>query len=143
MTYIRCTSKLLKVMGGSPPAGNAEPHEDDWYANLLWLDGRTAELPGVVLGEGFSPRIADAFLTVLAEDARFRALPIVVGGSFAGTAGLHPCVSPASLPGDEGVSPTRGRRMKRGARPSRKEPHHLAMSCVQPPLTPSVASAPA
>ncbi|SRR5579872_6223872 len=42
------------------------------------------DVDGVVLGDGFSPRIADAFLTVLAEDARFRALPVIVGGSFAG-----------------------------------------------------------
>jgi len=44
------------------------------------------ELDGVVLGDGFSPRVADAFLTVLAEDARFRALPVIVSGSFAGGA---------------------------------------------------------
>jgi len=31
-----------------------------------------------VLGEGFSPRVVDAFLTVLTEDARFRHLPVVV-----------------------------------------------------------------
>ncbi len=31
-----------------------------------------------MLGEGFSPRVVDAFLTVLAEDARFRNLPVVV-----------------------------------------------------------------
>jgi GGDEF domain-containing protein len=31
-----------------------------------------------VLGEGFSPRVIDAFLTVLTEDARFRNLPVVV-----------------------------------------------------------------
>jgi hypothetical protein len=36
------------------------------------------DLDGVVLGEGFSPRVIDAFLTVLAEDVRFRNLPIVV-----------------------------------------------------------------
>jgi hypothetical protein len=42
------------------------------------------EIDGVVLGDGFSHRIADAFLTVLAEDARFRALPVIVAGSFAG-----------------------------------------------------------
>jgi hypothetical protein len=36
------------------------------------------DLDGIVLGEGFSPRVADAFLTVLAEDARFRNLPVVV-----------------------------------------------------------------
>jgi hypothetical protein len=38
----------------------------------------TRDLDGIVLGEGFSPRVVDAFLTVLAEDARFRHLPIVV-----------------------------------------------------------------
>lgn len=31
-----------------------------------------------MLGEGFSLRVIDAFLTVLAEDARFRNLPVVV-----------------------------------------------------------------
>jgi len=36
------------------------------------------DVDGIVLGEGFSPRVVDAFLTVLAEDARFRNLPIVV-----------------------------------------------------------------
>ena len=36
------------------------------------------DIDGVVLGEGFSARVVDAFLTVLAEDARFRNLPIVL-----------------------------------------------------------------
>jgi hypothetical protein len=39
------------------------------------------DLDGIVLGEGFSSRVVDAFLTVLAEDARFRNLPIVVTNS--------------------------------------------------------------
>jgi hypothetical protein len=38
----------------------------------------TRDLDGIVLGEGFSPRVIEAFLTVLAEDARFRNLPVVV-----------------------------------------------------------------
>jgi hypothetical protein len=42
------------------------------------------DIDGVVLGEGFSPRVADAFLTVLSEDARFRHLPVIVAGSLAG-----------------------------------------------------------
>ncbi|WP_047307282.1 hypothetical protein [Rhodopseudomonas palustris] len=37
------------------------------------------DLDGIVLAEGFSPRVVDAFLTVLSEDTRFRHLPIVVG----------------------------------------------------------------
>jgi hypothetical protein len=36
------------------------------------------DVDGIVLGDGFSPRVVDAFLTVLAENARFRNLPVVV-----------------------------------------------------------------
>jgi hypothetical protein len=36
------------------------------------------EIDGILLGEGFSTRVMDAFLTVLAEDSRFRNLPIVL-----------------------------------------------------------------
>jgi hypothetical protein len=36
------------------------------------------DIDGIVLAEGFSLRVMDAFLTVLSEDARFRNLPIVV-----------------------------------------------------------------
>jgi hypothetical protein len=38
----------------------------------------TRDIDGIVLGEGFSARVEDAFLTVLAEDTRFRNLPVVV-----------------------------------------------------------------
>ena len=38
----------------------------------------TRDIDGVVLGEGFSVRVVDAFLTVLSEDARFRNLPVVL-----------------------------------------------------------------
>jgi hypothetical protein len=36
------------------------------------------DLDGIVLAEGFSPRVVEAFLTVLAEDVRFRNLPVAV-----------------------------------------------------------------
>src|SRR6202051_1732708 len=36
------------------------------------------DIAGIVVGEVFSPRVVGAFLTVLAEDARFRNLPVVV-----------------------------------------------------------------
>jgi hypothetical protein len=36
------------------------------------------DIDGIVVAEGFSARVLDAFLTVLAEDARFRHLPVVV-----------------------------------------------------------------
>jgi hypothetical protein len=38
----------------------------------------TRDIDGVVLAEGFTSRVADAFLTVLAEDTRFRNLPVIV-----------------------------------------------------------------
>jgi hypothetical protein len=38
----------------------------------------TRDIDGIVLSEGFSPRVCDAFLTVLTEDARFRSLPVVL-----------------------------------------------------------------
>ena len=38
----------------------------------------TRDIDGIVLSEGFSPRVVDAFLTVLGEDPRFRRLPVVV-----------------------------------------------------------------
>ncbi|WP_204324986.1 hypothetical protein, partial [Stenotrophomonas maltophilia] len=42
------------------------------------------DIDGVIVGEGFSPRVTDAFLTVLSEDARFRHLPVIVSGNVAG-----------------------------------------------------------
>ncbi|MET0720082.1 MAG: GGDEF domain-containing protein [Tardiphaga sp.] len=56
------------------------------------------DLDGIVIGEGFSARVVDAFLTVLAEDTRFRNLPVVVT-----TPGLAPTYELANLemsPGD-------------------------------------------
>jgi len=38
------------------------------------------DIDGVVIGDGFSPRMIEAFLTVLIEDVRFRDLPVVVAG---------------------------------------------------------------
>lgn len=52
----------------------------------------TRDLDGIVIGDEFSPRIVDAFLTVLSEDPRFRNLPIIVTGSAAAF------VTPPALP---------------------------------------------
>ncbi|HEY0236026.1 MAG TPA: GGDEF domain-containing protein [Afipia sp.] len=38
------------------------------------------DVDGIVLGDGFTPRVVDAFLTVLSEDSRFRNLPVVLTG---------------------------------------------------------------
>ncbi len=38
------------------------------------------DIDGVVIGDGFSPRMVEAFLTVLAQEPRFRDIPIAVIG---------------------------------------------------------------
>lgn len=38
------------------------------------------EIDGIVVGDGFSPRMVEAFLTVLAQDNRFRDIPVAVIG---------------------------------------------------------------
>src|SRR5579863_18346 len=43
------------------------------------------DIDGMVIGDGFSPKIVEALLTVLAEDPRFRDLPVAVLGG-------HPAV---------------------------------------------------
>jgi GGDEF domain-containing protein len=44
-----------------------------------YLNSRDIE--GIVIGDGFGPRVVEALVTVLAEDARFRELPVgVLGG---------------------------------------------------------------
>ncbi len=39
------------------------------------------DIDGVIIGDGFGPRIVEALLTVLAEDVRFRDLPVAVLGN--------------------------------------------------------------
>ena len=38
------------------------------------------DIDGIVVGDGFSPRMVEAFLTVLAQDTRFRGIPVAVIG---------------------------------------------------------------
>jgi hypothetical protein len=42
------------------------------------------DVNGLVIGDGFGPRVVEALLTVLAEDVRFRDLPVIVLGSHPG-----------------------------------------------------------
>jgi hypothetical protein len=58
------------------------------------------DLDGVVLGEGFSPRVADAFLTVLSEDVRFRHLPVIVAGGLAGIRSTYALANLAVIRGE-------------------------------------------
>ena len=48
MSRLRCTEKLLRAMGGAylRQAGEDTEREqaDDWYANLVWLNGRKCVL---------------------------------------------------------------------------------------------------
>jgi hypothetical protein len=38
---LRCTAKMLSFLGARPrDLVTIEPSDQDWYANLLWLDGR-------------------------------------------------------------------------------------------------------
>jgi GGDEF domain-containing protein len=40
----------------------------------------TRDLDGVLIGDGFTSRVIDAFLIVLSEDSRFRNLPVILTG---------------------------------------------------------------
>jgi hypothetical protein len=38
---LRCTTKMLSLLGARPrDLVTIEPSDEDWYANLLWIDGR-------------------------------------------------------------------------------------------------------
>lgn len=37
---IRCTRKLLDLLRPAEPLADLSPSDDDWYANLLWIDRR-------------------------------------------------------------------------------------------------------
>src|SRR6266481_4630327 len=79
----RDATVLLIGRGAAYPALSVSLGERMGVVGALSIEAaakhlNTRDIDGIVLGEGFSPRVVDAFLTVLAEDARFRNLPIVV-----------------------------------------------------------------
>jgi hypothetical protein len=38
---LRCTGKVLKLLGARPSAlSTPDPSDDDWYLNLLWVEHR-------------------------------------------------------------------------------------------------------
>jgi hypothetical protein len=80
---------LLVGRGASYPALSVALGQQMGVVGALSIEAganhlKVRDLDGVVIGEGFSPRVTDAFLTVLSEDARFRHLPVIVAGSLAG-----------------------------------------------------------
>jgi hypothetical protein len=82
----RDATVLLIGRGAAYPALSVSLGERTGVVGALSIEAAakqlsTRDIDGIVLGEGFSLRVIDAFLTVLAEDARFRNLPVVVTSS--------------------------------------------------------------
>ncbi len=80
---VRDATVLLTGRGAAYPALSVVLGERMGIVGALSIEAaarhlNTRDIDGIVLGEGFSPRVVDAFLTVLAEDPRFRNLPVVV-----------------------------------------------------------------
>jgi GGDEF domain-containing protein len=74
---------LLMGRGGSYPALSVALGERMSIVGALCMEAagkqlNSRDIDGIVLGEGFTVRVADAFLTVLSEDARFRNLPVIL-----------------------------------------------------------------
>ena len=79
----RDATVLLVGRGGAYPSLSVSLGERIGVVGALSIEAaakhlNTRDIDGIVIGEGFTPRVEDAFLTVLAEDARFRHLPVVV-----------------------------------------------------------------
>ena len=77
---------LLIGRGGSFPALSVALGQQMGVVGALSIEAaakhlNARELDGVVIGEGFSSRVIDAFLTVLSEDARFRNLPVLLAAA--------------------------------------------------------------
>ncbi|TAI61183.1 GGDEF domain-containing protein [Bradyrhizobium sp. Leo170] len=78
----RDATVLLIGRGGAYPALSVVLGERCGVVGALSIEAaakhlNSRDVDGIVLGEGFTLRVIDAFLTVLAEDARFRNLPVV------------------------------------------------------------------
>jgi hypothetical protein len=80
---VRDATVLLIGRGAGYPALSVALGERMGIVGALSIEAaakhlNTRDIDGIVLGEGFSVRVVDAFLTVLGEDPRFRNLPVVV-----------------------------------------------------------------
>ena len=78
----RDATVLLIGRGASYPALSVSLGERMGVVGALSIEAaakhlNTRDIDGIVLGEGFTARVEDAFLTVLAEDVRFRNLPVI------------------------------------------------------------------
>src|SRR5437588_8835576 len=80
---VRDATVLLIGRGAAYPALSVSLGERMGVVGALSIEAaakhlNTRDIDGVVLGEGFTARVMDAFLTVLSEDSRFRNLPAVL-----------------------------------------------------------------
>jgi hypothetical protein len=80
---VRDATVLLIGRGAGYPALSVALGERMGVVGALSIEAaarhlNARDIDGIILGEGFSARVMDAFLTVLTEDARFRHLPVVV-----------------------------------------------------------------
>jgi len=80
---------LLAGRGRSYPALSVAVGEKVRLVGALSVESaaralNTRDIDALVIGDGFGPRIVQALLTVLAEDARFRDLPVAVLGGHPG-----------------------------------------------------------
>jgi|SRR5579871_1342029 len=80
---LRDATVLLIGRGGAYPALSVALGERMGVVGAFSMEAAanhlgSRDIDGIVLGEGFSPRVVDAFLAVLAEDARFRSLAVVL-----------------------------------------------------------------
>ena len=81
--FARDASVLLIGRGAAHPELSVALGEEVGVVGALSIEAaakhlNARELNGIVLGDGFTARVMDAFLTVLSEDARFRNLPVIV-----------------------------------------------------------------
>jgi hypothetical protein len=79
----RDATVLLVGRGGAYPALSVALGEYMGVVGAFSIEAatkhlNTRDIDGIVLAEGFSPRVVDAFLTVLTEDSRFRNLPVML-----------------------------------------------------------------
>jgi hypothetical protein len=82
MDLIRDATVLLVGRTGAYPALSVALGQRMGVVGALSIEAaakhlNTRDIDGIVLGEGFTDRVVDAFLTVLSEDSRFRNLPVV------------------------------------------------------------------
>ena len=79
---VRDATVLLVGRGAAYPALSIALGERMGVVGALSIEAaakhlNTRDIDGIVLGEGFSDRVVEAFLTVLSEDPRFRNLPVI------------------------------------------------------------------